>query len=155
MKLLIILFIFSSLANLSQKEDCKCSLPSSDIKTHWGQENVIIKRPESFRFLHGKVTKSGDEKPLEGVLVEVYDKPEGLLLGWKEREANKPNQRKIAACITGNDGEFCFDKIPPGKYELRCSKPTDWNCTSVYVVVAPTRHKSLASKIIVPMQISQ
>jgi hypothetical protein len=58
---------------------------------------------------------------LAGALVEVYDKPEGLLLCWKEREAIKSKQRKIAACVTGNDGEFCFDKIPADKYELRCS----------------------------------
>lgn len=155
MKSLVILFILSCLGGFGQKEDCKCFLPSPGVKTSWGQENVIIKLDEPFKSLHGKITVSSDGKPLAGVLVEVYDKPEGLLLGWKEREARKSKQRKVAACVTGNDGEFCFDKIPAGKYELRCSKPAEWNCTSVYVVVAPHERKSLASQIIVPMQISQ
>jgi hypothetical protein len=89
------------------------------------------------------------------VLVEVYDKPEGLLLGWKEREARKNKQRKIAACLTSNDGEFCFDKIPSGKYELRCSKPAEWNCTSVYVIVDSKQRISSTSQILVPLHISQ
>jgi protocatechuate 3,4-dioxygenase beta subunit len=155
MKPFVILFILSCLGSLLQKEDCKCSPPSPDFKTSWGQENVIIKLDEPFKSLHGKITVSSDGKPLAGVLVEVYDKPEGLLLGWKEREARKSEQRRIATCVTGHDGEFCFDKIPAGKYELRCSKPADWNCTSVYVVVAPHERRSLASQITVPMQISQ
>jgi protocatechuate 3,4-dioxygenase beta subunit len=155
MKPFVILFILSCLGGFWQKEDCKCPPPSPGVKTSWGQENVIIKREEPFKFLHGKITGSSDGKPLAEVLVEVYDKPEGLLLGWKEREARKSKQRKIAACVTGKDGEFCFGKIPAGKYELRCSKPVEWNCTSVYVVVAPGERKSLASQIIVPMQISQ
>lgn len=155
MKPFVILFILSCLGSLLQKDDCKCSPPAPGVKTSWGQENVIIKRDEPFKFLHGKITVSSDGKPLAGVLVEVYDKPEGLLLGWKERAVRKRKQRKIAACVTGNDGEFCFDKIPTGKYELRCSKPADWNCTSVYVVVAPHERRSLASQITVPMQISQ
>jgi len=151
----VILVILSCLGSVWQKEGCKCSLPSPEAKTSWGQENVIIKLDEPFKFLHGKITISSDGKPLAGVLVEVYDKPEGLLLGWKEREARKSEQRKIAACVTSNDGEFCFDKIPSGKYELRCSKPAEWNSTSVYVIVDPKQRNSLASQIVVPMHISQ
>jgi hypothetical protein len=155
MKLFVIIFILSCLGSLFQKEACKCSQPPLEAKTSWGQENVIIKQDQPLKFLHGKIVVSSGETPLAGVLVEVYDKPEALLLSWKEREARKDKQRKIAACVTGEDGEFCFDKIPAGKYELRCSKPIEWNCTSVYVIVDPKQRDSLVSKIVVPMHISQ
>lgn len=155
MKLFIIILILSCLGSLFQKESCKCSQPPPEAKTSWGQENVIIKQDQPFKFLRGKIVASSGGKPLSGVLVEVYDNPEALLLSWKEREVRKDMQRKIAACVTGEDGEFCFDKIPAGKYELRCSKPIEWNCTSVYIIVAPRQRNSLVSQIVVPMRLSQ
>jgi len=155
MKLFVIIFILSCPVGFFQKEECKCSQPPPGAKTSWGQENVIIKQDQPLKFLHGKIIVSSGEKPLAGALVEVYDKPEALLLGWKEREARKDEQRKIAACVTGEDGEFCFDKMPAGKYELRCSKPVEWNCTSIYVVVDPKQNNGMASQIVVPMHISQ
>lgn len=127
---------------------------SPDQKTSWGQQNVIIKEDEIFKSLRGKVV-AANEQPLAGVLIEVYDKPEGLLMDWKEREARKAQQQRIAACVTRADGEFCFPKIPAGKYELRCSKPIEWNSTSPYVIVAPEDPHSTSSKIIVPMHLSQ
>jgi Prealbumin-like fold domain len=154
MKLFVIIFILSCLGSLFQKEACKCSQPPPEAKTSWGHEDVIIKQDQPLRFLHGKIVVRHDEKPLAGVLVEVYDKPEALLLGWKEREDRKGKQRKIAACLTGEDGEFCFDKIPAGEYELRCSKPIEWNCASVYVIVDPKQRNSLVSQIVVPLYIS-
>jgi len=56
-------------------------LPASpDQKTSWGQQNVVIKEDEIFKSLRGKVVVAANEQPLAGVLVEVYDKPEGLLM---------------------------------------------------------------------------
>src|SRR5262249_42143104 len=136
-------------------DNCKCSQPLPSDKTHWGQENVIIKEDRVFKALHGKIVSFADNEPLRRVLVEVYDHPEGLLLGWKDREAGKAKQRRIAACITGEDGEFCFSNIPPGQYELCCSKPSEWNCTSVYVVVAPEKSGSVRSEIVILMHLSQ
>jgi len=138
-----------------QSEKCKCLPASPDQQTSWGQQNVIIKPDEVFKSLRGRVIVAANEQPLAGVLVEVYDKPEGLLLDWKDREVKKAQQRRIAACVTGPNGEFCFGKLPAGKYELRCSKPIEWNSTSVYVIIAPKDPHSTTSKIRVPMQISQ
>ena len=141
--------------SFSKTEKCRCLPASPTDTTSWGQQNVIIKNDRVVQSLRGIVVGAVNQRPLGGVLVEVYDKPEGLLMDWKEREARKPNQRRVAACVTGADGEFCFSKMPPGKYELRCSKPVEWDSTSAYVIVAPKARYSTSSKIVVPLQVSQ
>jgi protocatechuate 3,4-dioxygenase beta subunit len=150
----LLILIATGLSASSHKGTCKCKPASSSDQTSWGQENVIIKKEEVLKALRGRVVSAANEKPLAGVLVEVYDKPEGLLLDWKEREAKKPEQRRIAACITGPDGQFCFANIPPGKYELRSSKPLEWNPTSLYVAVEPRDPRSVRSKIMVSLHAS-
>lgn len=134
---------------------CNCDPAPPEAKTSWGHENVIIKKHEVFKSLRGKVVALVNGQPLAGVLVEVYDQPEGLLKDWREREAIKAIQRRLAACVTGADGEFCFPEIPAGEYELRCSKPHGWDSTSAYVVVAPRRAHSTNHKVAVPMHTSQ
>jgi hypothetical protein len=149
----LLIVILSGASASSHKGNCKCSPASSSDQTSWGHQNVIIKKEEVFKSLRGKVVTGSDGKPLGGVLVEVYDKPEGLLLDWREREARKAQQRRIAACVTGADGQFCFVNIPAGKYELRSSKRSGWDPTSLYVAVAP--RDGVRSKIIVSLQASQ
>jgi hypothetical protein len=155
MKIRTTLLVFLLLATYPQREKCKCLPPSPDQKTSWGQQNVVVKEDRILKSLRGKVVIATNQQPLAGVLVEVYDRPEGLLMDWKEREARKTQQHRIAACVTGVDGEFCFPKVPAGKYELRCSKPIDWNSTSVYLIVAPGDPHSTKEKVVVPMQVSQ
>ena len=150
MKVVAILLVLFSLTTQLAKEQCKCLPASKDQQTSWGQENVIIKPDEAFKQLRGKVL-APTEDALEGVLVEVYDKPEGLLMDWKERKARKVQQRKVAACLTGPNGQFCFSKLSAGQYELRASKPNGWNATSMYVVVDP---KSAISEFIVPLHLA-
>lgn len=43
--------------------------------------------------------------------------------------------RRLAACVTSEDGKFCFRHLRPGKYELRTSSKPGVNVTHVYVVV--------------------
>ena len=75
-------------------------------------------------------------KPLAGALVEVFTHPE-YLLSNDSYSRGKPEQRRVAACMTGTDGKFCFRGLPAGKYELRSSSNDryGWNASQVYVVV--------------------
>ena len=147
--LLMLLFLGSS----AQTGDCGCNPDSADQITNWGKQNTIQKEAATFKSMSGKVVAGG--KPLEGVLVEIYDKPEGLLMGWKERERRKSKQHRIAACVTGPDGEFCFPQIAAGRYELRGSKKFDWDATSVYVVIDPGSSRSTKRKLVMRMEMSQ
>jgi hypothetical protein len=69
---------------------------------------------------------SGDD-----VLVEVFGHPELAQGGDQTRSG----QKRLKACVTQRDGRFSFD-LPFGKYEVRCSKPVEWNCTSVIVTLS-------------------
>ncbi len=70
--------------------------------------------------------------PLAGVLVEVLDHPELVL---KEPHTARTGQRRVAACLTGENGEFTL-AVPRGKYELRFSKDGGWNWTSMLIEVS-------------------
>jgi hypothetical protein len=68
---------------------------------------------------------------------EVFDHPEGLQEPWKKN----PQQKRIAACVTGADGKFCFRRLPSGTYELRISKGAGIDVTSVQVTVDARKGK--------------
>jgi hypothetical protein len=90
---------------------------------------------------------------VSGVLVEVFDHPDYLLLSYPERQKQKKDQRRIAACVGGSDGRFCFESLQPGKYELRFSKDGGWKHTQVYVVVVAANRKASKRGLQISMQV--
>jgi len=124
--LLVLLILTSTSAVLGL---CK---PVPDTRrTDWGHQNVVIIHSEPLRTLTGFVMAGYPEVSEEDVLVEVFDHPE-LAQGGDQ---TRTGQKRLKACITQTDGKFSFD-LPFGKYEVRCSKPLEWNCTSVVVAVS-------------------
>jgi carboxypeptidase family protein len=95
--------------------NCQCR-PSS-AQTRWGGNmKVVMAEPKPVKSIHG-VALGQDRKPLDGVLVEVYN-----------------GEKRVAGCITGETGVFALD-VPPGHYELRLSKSEGWDVTSMPVRV--------------------
>jgi hypothetical protein len=86
---------------------------------------------EELRTLTGFVIAGYPEVSEDDVLVEVFDHPE-LAQGG---DPTRRGQKRVRACVTQRDGRFSFD-LPFGKYELRCSKPVEWNSTSVIVTLS-------------------
>jgi hypothetical protein len=85
-------------------------------------------------------------KPVEGVLVEIYAREASDPLPQQRDKGEFTNSpKRIAACITGTSGTFDFD-VPSGRYEVRASKP-DWNSTSLLVVVDKQRGKPKALSV--------
>jgi hypothetical protein len=76
---------------------------------------------------------------MKDALVEVFDHPDWLLLGYPESEKAQLKQHRIAACKTGPDGRFCFVGLPHGNYEVRCSFDPGVDVTHVYVTLASSR----------------
>ena len=110
---------------------CQCR-PAPDTRvTNWGHQNVVKVEAQPLRALSGVVQAGFTEAPGENVLVEIFDHPE---LVSDLIENRQRHQKRLLACITQKDGKFSFD-LPPGKYELRCSKPIEWNCSSVVVTI--------------------
>ncbi len=89
-----------------------------------------------------------DARPLEHVLVEIFDHPEYLLSDRSLQPATQVTQKRLAACLT-SAGKFCFRDLRPGKYELRSSLDGGWNISPVYVVVGKKagKRKSLQVKM--------
>ena len=97
-----------------------------------GPPNAVYVNPEPLKKLRGNVLLGSGKPELakDGVLVEVFDRPELATGGDPTRQG----QKRLIACVTRKDGRFSFN-LPAGKYELRCSKPSEWNCTSVIVEI--------------------
>ncbi len=89
-----------------------------------------------------------DARPLEHVLVEIFDHPEYLLSDRSLQPATQVTQKRLAACLT-SAGKFCFRDLRSGKYELRSSLDGGWNISPVYVVVGKKagKRKSLQVKM--------
>ena len=133
------LIFFSVSPAQSLKNGCK-SVSDNQI-TFWGKQNIILKEAAAFKSVRGKVI--GATKALAGVLIEIYDNPDGLLMAPSEREARKAKQTRIEACVTGSKGEFYFPNLRPGAYEFRFSKAAEWDSTSIYLVVNPNdKHRA-------------
>jgi hypothetical protein len=107
-------------------------LPAPETRvTDWGHENVVSTDSQVLRKLSGVVLVAFSEVKGEDVLVEVFDHPE---LVEDLIEKRQTEQKRLVACVTQKDGKFSFD-LPAGKYELRCSKPVAWKCSSVVVTI--------------------
>jgi hypothetical protein len=130
--------LFASIAPVSASP-CKCRRPEKGDQTRWGGNEMIVQVPEKhYREVAG-VIESGDNNPTTEILVEVYDNPAYLLDG--SAVGSHPNQKLLRACVTGDDGLFCFRNLPSGKYEIRASLSTGIDVTHVYAVV-DTKHGS-------------
>ena len=125
--------ILCALAAPAVQGDCKCRRPEKGDATRWGGNEAVVLQPEGhFQELKG-IVEAFENEPMGDALAEVFDKPDYLISDtpW----ANRPEQKRIRACVTSTDGKFCFKDLPDGAYELRISHDQGWNVTHVYVVL--------------------
>ena len=125
------------------KPGCECkSVGSSAVTRSGGNEWVAYRQKGVFKTIRGQLDMPLPELN-DDVLVEVFDQPDYLVCEWRDKNPNNctttppDNQRRIAACVTGKDGTFCFSNLPAGKYEVRLSKGIEWSPTHVLVQVDP------------------
>jgi len=139
-------FVLLSFLVPSVAGDCKCGNVREDDKTRWGgNQAVVVVGQRPYRQLYGQV--EGGAGALPGVLVEVFANPEYLLGDPLKFNTEKQNRRRIAACLTAEDGRFCFRELKPGKYELRASLGPGWDVTQVYVVLDPAKGQKKPMKL--------
>jgi len=107
-------------------------------------EIVEVEQAKTNTTIRGAVHMIGGA---EGVLVEVFTRPENASPLWNV--PNPPERTRIAACTVRKSGKFRF-RLKPGKYELRFSRSSEWNCTFLKVDVIAGLH---TKKLEVPMHI--
>lgn len=143
-QLFIVTLILACLSSNLSANDCKCiPVPPGETTRAGANEEIVLSEKKPRKMLHGLVSDVNGEA-LSDVLVEVFDNPNAQGNG---------SQNRLAACVTGEDGGFCFKNIPAGKYELILSKGSGWNRSHVYVVIAPRSHKSTKSGLNLPLQV--
>ena len=130
---------------------CECVASVESTRSGANQTLLVIER-RKYRSING-IVRDANGLAVSDLLVEVFDHPEHLLLSYPESVQNKKVQHRIAACVVGENGRFCFKNIPAGKYELRFSKDGGWNHTQVYVVVAPSNRKATNRRLVISMQV--
>ena len=145
--LLMALAAFCLMPVSPQQAKCRCKNDPT-LPHGWGghMTNVLSERA-LLKSLEGVVTdRTG--VALEGALVQVFDHPEASPHADGRRVG--VGQKRVAACLAGAGGEFCFDKIPPGKYEVRIHAK-GFNPTSIFVELGPKHRRSVKKVIEVEM----
>lgn len=140
MKTIISVIILLAFPAVYIAKNCGCSPAAPGETTHWvGNLTVVSQERKPYRQLRGTIV-GPDGKPVPGALVEVFTNPEYLFDDKVLSKRGAPNQRRVAACVTGADGKFCFSGLPAGRYEVRSSsedRRTGWNASQVYVILNP------------------
>ena len=145
---LILLFSVGS----PSAQGCKCSPGSRETTRSGANEHIVVSEKRKHIRIAGIVWDVNGEI-ISDVLVEVFDKPDHLLLPYPQNIDQQQPQRRIAACVVGSNGQFCFANIPPGKYEVRFSKNGGWNHTSLVVSVAPRSRNATKRNLEITMQV--
>ena len=131
---------------------CRCTKPPPGETTRPGaNENIVLSERQKYTRIKGSV-RGANGQVLSDVLVEVFDNPNHLLMPFPQNVEKRKPQRRIAACVVGSDGQFCFAEIPAGKYEVRFSKDGGWNHTSLVVSVAPRSRNATKRSLEISMQ---
>ncbi|MBX7169453.1 MAG: carboxypeptidase-like regulatory domain-containing protein [Pyrinomonadaceae bacterium] len=144
MKIILALFIFLTLSISIFAQSSTCFPVKGKETTYWvGNLQVIFVEKIPLRNLHGTVV-APDGNTIENALVEIFTKPEYLLINKPIDKRGAKGQKRIFACRTRANGKFSFPNLRPGKYELRSSKDDfaiGWNATQRFIVVSPKGKK--------------
>ncbi|MFL6231055.1 MAG: carboxypeptidase-like regulatory domain-containing protein [Pyrinomonadaceae bacterium] len=119
-----------------QKDKCQCQSALEDDYPHGANEEIEI-RGGTVKSIRGKVIYPNGE-PKEGAVVEVYS--------YASSDKNlRPyelvrEKKRIAACLTDENGRFCFTGLPSGKYVVRAGTRISEGMQEIYVVTSVERH---------------
>lgn len=158
-KALIIVVLLLS-GNPASPQNCGCANVPDTEKTHsaYSHGHIVYSKARTVRSFDGVVIFPKGMRPegesIPETLVEVFTDGEVLVMGNSpEAMMRREKQKRVAACKTGDDGKFCFDDLPSGKYELRCSK-VGFEPVSYIINYKPDRKGGSKKMIEVEMPIS-
>jgi hypothetical protein len=93
--LLIVGLMLASQVFADNKPKCRCIAPEPSETTHQGgNEKVTFMDDKTYKSVHGVVLNE-NAKGMEGVLVEILDNPEWIVLRYPK---SRVEQRRVAAC---------------------------------------------------------
>ena len=107
-----------------------------------GHMTTTIFNQRPINRIRGRITDRLDE-PVSNARVYVWRRPVNV----SDQDFASGNvaydeyKSRLTACETGEDGKFCFDGIPPGKYMV-CAHGSGFNSTCVLVTVRARSRRS-------------
>ena len=119
----------------SSDQSCSCQKASADDLPH-GANEIIELSETTVKRVHGRVVNPIDE-PVEAAVVEIYEiaPADNKVESYKLVEKR---QRKTA-CITSEDGSFCFPDLPSGQYVIRAGTGRSAGMNEVFMKVKVDR----------------
>jgi hypothetical protein len=140
----ISLILISLLSGCSQ---CNCKTVPTNETSHGANEFIMISEIKVNR-IAGKVLRPGDE-PENEAIVEVFNYSSSSSDYKDVNAALYYYKKRRASCMTGENGAFCFNKLPPGRYLLRAGtrKFAAMNQIHAIVTVLPKNQKAPTEEI--------
>lgn len=93
---------------------CTCRTALETERAH-GANELIEYSETTVKRIRGRVAYS-DDTPVGDVVVEIYD----ITSADRKLKVHEVGQRqRRTACVTSNDGSFCFPDLPSGRYVMR------------------------------------
>jgi hypothetical protein len=134
-KLLFLALLISLFASAAGRT-CSCS-EASGRDTPYGANEYIEQKEATVKRVLGKVTLAYGEQPVKDAVVEIYDVPDADRHLEAYKVVGKHTRR--AACVTGDDGSFCFPELPSGRYVLKAGAGRPSGTNEVYMRVTVDR----------------
>lgn len=115
-KLLLATIVFALIVGSAPARRCACQKALDRDLPHGANEDVEYSE-KTVKRIRGRVVYSNNGRPVDDAVVELYAiTPDDKNLKTQEIIVRRPRR---AACVTSNDGSFCFTDFPSGNYLLR------------------------------------
>ena len=139
--LLLLALCESSLPQTS----CRCRSATADDKTIWGHIATEEKEVRTVKKVQGVVRDPVGGR-LEDALVEVFA-DDGT-----DITPTSSSKIRVAACVTGEKGKFCFEGLKAGKYILAVGRQ-GFNITFIKLNLAPKGRRSSGKSLDVRLEL--
>ena len=126
---------------LSGSPQCNCKTVPANETSH-GANEFVLHADIKVNRIAGKLLLAGD--PVNEAIIEVFNYPSSSTDYKDVNAALYYYKKRRAACLTGEDGAFCFNKFPPGSYLLRAGtrKSSGINQIHAIITVLPKNQKA-------------
>jgi hypothetical protein len=109
------MLVLLAVSSLSERR-CSCQKALERDLPHGANETIEYSE-KTVKRIAGRVAYWNNNEPAQDVVVEIYEIPHAVKK-LKPHEIVSRRHRK-AACVTLQDGRFCFPELPSGRYLVR------------------------------------
>ncbi len=126
-KALTSILFFSALICSDVRAESRSCRPASDYDLPHGANELVEYGQIKVTRMQGRIEFGSSEGPANNIVVEVFEIKD--LDGDRDLYRVADARSRLAACVTGKDGEFRFSDLPSGRYLVRAGtrQAAGWN----------------------------